>query len=78
MTIPVFKTVAQQKLEWLESLDRPLTDEESEALKRAMHAVYCRTRRFQILAEHRREEMTLLARVEKEATQQELYRERLG
>lgn len=33
-----FKTLSQQRLEYLESLKRPLTDEESELLYRAMHS----------------------------------------
>lgn len=39
------KTPSQQRLEWLESLKRPLTSEESDELRRAMHAVYCHQRR---------------------------------
>ena len=40
MTAPEFKTKSQQKLEWYESLKRPLTDEESAELQRVMRAVY--------------------------------------
>lgn len=36
------KTPSEQKLEWLESLKRPLSDEESAELQRCLHAVYCR------------------------------------
>ena len=39
------KTPSEQRLEWLESLKRPLTDEESAELQRALHAVYCRQRK---------------------------------
>lgn len=61
-----YKTIAEQKLEYLERLQRPLTDSESDELKRAMHAVYMRERR---LAQHRNEELALLKRVQLEATQ---------
>lgn len=61
-----FKTISEQKLEYLEHLARPLTDSESDELKRAMHAVYVRSRR---LAEHRNEELRLLKKVQREATQ---------
>ena len=40
-----FKTRAEQRLEWLEGLKRPLTQDESEELQRALHAVYVRERR---------------------------------
>jgi hypothetical protein len=40
-----FKTRAQQRLEYLENLRRPLTETESEELRRSLHAVYCRQRR---------------------------------
>ena len=40
-----FKTISEQKLEYLEGLRRPLTDEESEELRRALHAVYTYKRR---------------------------------
>jgi hypothetical protein len=64
---PQFKTMAEQKLEWLESLDRPLTDEESEELRRSLHAVYCRNRRYGVLAQHRNEELELLGKLRAEA-----------
>lgn len=41
----LIRTPSEQKLEHLERLGRPLTDEESEMLRRAMHAIYCRQRR---------------------------------
>jgi hypothetical protein len=59
-----FKTRAEQKLEYLESLNRPLTDDESDDLRRSMHAVYCRQR---MLAKHRFEELQLLKKLEREA-----------
>lgn len=62
-----FKTRAEQRLEWLEGLDRPLTDEESDMLRRSMHAVYCFKRRKKHLAQHEREELKLLRRLEREA-----------
>jgi hypothetical protein len=65
-----FKTKSEQKLDWLESLHRPLSDRESEELRRAMHAVYCRNKR---LAQHEREERALLAKMQAEACQAERY-----
>lgn len=64
-----FKTKAEQKLDYLESLRRPLTNEESDELRRALHAVYCRNRRSRALALHENEERALLAKVEAEARQ---------
>lgn len=46
MNAPAIKTHAEQKLEWLEALKRPLTDQESEELRRALHATYCRNLRL--------------------------------
>lgn len=40
------KTRAQQRLEWLEGLKRPLTHQESDELRRALHAVYVHQRRM--------------------------------
>lgn len=40
-----FKTRAEQRLEYLESLKRPLSDEESVELQRCLHAVYCYQRK---------------------------------
>jgi hypothetical protein len=59
-----YKTRAEQKLEHLSSLKRPLSDEESQDLRRSMHAVYCRRR---MLAKHRFEELQLLKKLEREA-----------
>ena len=67
MKAPAFKTRSEQKLEWLESLDRPLTDEESDELRRSLHAVYCMNRRARALSLHRSEELALLGEVEREA-----------
>ena len=41
---PRIKTRSEQRLEWLESLRRPLTDEESAELQRCLHAIYVRNR----------------------------------
>lgn len=46
MTAPRFKTKAEQKLEWLWGL-RQLTDDQSEELRRALHAAYMRRRRLE-------------------------------
>lgn len=43
---PRIKTPSEQRLEWLEGLKRPLTDDESRELQRALHAVYCRNRKL--------------------------------
>lgn len=72
MNAPAFKTRSEQKLEWIESLDRPLTDEESDELRRAIHAVYCcpklRAKRLaRMLAKHAKEEAALLKRIKREA-----------
>lgn len=64
-----FKTRSELALEHLESLKRPLTDEESDQLRRALHAVYIRGWRATKLAQHRNEELALLAKVEAEAHQ---------
>jgi predicted DNA-binding protein YlxM (UPF0122 family) len=61
------QTKAEQRLEWLEALDRPLTDEESDELRRAMHAVYQAARRANHLAQHREEELKLLRKMRVEA-----------
>jgi hypothetical protein len=70
------KTKSEQKLEWFDSLRRPLTDQESDELRRAMHAVYCRKRRSNALAAHEREERELLAKIEAEAREPEWFGER--
>lgn len=65
-----FRTKAEQRVQWLEGIGRPLTDAESDDLRRALHAVYCRDRR---LIQHEKEERELLAKVEAEAKQKEWY-----
>lgn len=67
MSAPQLKSLAEQRVEWLEGLRRPLTDAESDDLRRALHAVYCRNRRQRALAGHRKEELKLLRRMEREA-----------
>lgn len=51
----VFKTLAEQRLEYLESLGRPLTDEESDELRRSLHATYCHKLRLELAARLERE-----------------------
>ena len=71
---PIIRTASEQRLAWLESVHRPLTDEESDLLRRSLHAVYCHNRRLRIeqkanapiLAQLRREELKTLAKVEAE------------
>lgn len=65
-----YKTISQQKLEHLQSLRRPLSDEESDELRRAMHAVYVRDMRIK---QQRNEELRLLKKVEAESKQREWY-----
>jgi hypothetical protein len=67
MNAPLIKTSAEQKLEWLESLKRPLTDGESDELRRALHATYCHMRKSNALAAYEREEAELTRRLEVEA-----------
>jgi hypothetical protein len=50
MNAPAFKTIAEQRLEYLEGLRRPLTDQESEDLRKALHAVYCLQRKRERIA----------------------------
>lgn len=73
MTRPVLQTKAEQKLDYLKSLKRPLTDKESDELRRSMHAVYERERRLGMIAMNRREELELLDRLRTESTQPEWY-----
>lgn len=73
MTAPLLKTKAEQKLEYLSSLKRPLSDAESRDLGRSMHAVYERERRQRLMNRHRKEELTLLDKLRKEAAQPERY-----
>lgn len=64
--IPV-RTPSEQKLEWLQGLKRPLTEDESDQLRRALHAIYCRnTYHSRVLAAQRREEVALRERIERE------------
>lgn len=67
-------TQAEQRLAYLEGLKRPLTEEESDDLRRAMHAVYVyqqkqRAKRLEremhrdVLEKHRAEELALLGRL---------------
>lgn len=46
----VLTTKAEQKLEYLQGLKRPLTNRESDELQRSMHAVYERDRRLELAA----------------------------
>lgn len=73
MNAPVLTTKAEQRLEYLKSLKRPLSDKESDQLRRSMHAVYERERRLGMLAMHRREELKLLEQLRVEAAQPERY-----
>jgi hypothetical protein len=41
----IIETAAEQRLKWFEGIGRPLTDNESIELQRALHAVYERNRR---------------------------------
>lgn len=67
----VFKTLAAQRLEHLESLNRPLTDEESDELRRSLHAVYCHKLRLERAARLERE-MSGALREHREAEQETL------
>lgn len=68
-----YKTISEQKLEHLQSLKRPLSDEESDDLRKAMHAVYCLELKHKRLGQHRNEERKLLKRMTNEAMQKEWY-----
>jgi hypothetical protein len=63
----VGKTRSEQKVEYFSTLRRPLTDAESDELRRAMHAAYEHRRRCNALEMHRIEEEKLLKRLEREA-----------
>lgn len=88
MTAPVLKTKAEQRLKRLQKLRRPLTDAESDDLRRALHATYCRERRLAksrllegewrdpILKKYDAEQAELLAMVEAEALTPEQHEER--
>lgn len=41
-----FKTRAEQRLEHLQALRRPLTEHESDELRQSLHAVYTRDRKL--------------------------------
>lgn len=73
MTRPVLQTKAEQKLDYLKGLKRPLTDKESDELRRSMHAVYERERRLGMIVMNRREELELLDRLRAECVQPERY-----
>lgn len=73
MNAPAFKTRSEQKLEWLESLHRPLTDDESDELRRSLHAVYCHERKARMLAMDEAEQRTLYQRVLAESQEPEWY-----
>lgn len=73
MTAPVLKTKSEQKLEYLMGLRRPLTDRESDELRRSMHAAYECERRQRHVAQCRNEEVALLKRLRSEAAQPEWY-----
>ena len=67
MSAPAFKTRSEQKLEYFESLRRPLSEDESEQLRRPLHVTYCRNRyHSRVLGAHRREELALAERIEAE------------
>ncbi len=71
MSAMIPKTRAQQRLEWLESLNHPLTDDESDTLRRSLHAVYWHNRKptgpnAYLLAKARSEELVTLRKVEAE------------
>lgn len=67
MSALIPKTRAQQRLAWLESLDRPLTDDESDMLRRSLHAVYWHNRKLTgAMAKVRAEELETLAKMQDE------------
>lgn len=61
------KTKAEQRVDHLSTLKRPLTEAESDELRKALHAVYARDRRQSLLAMNRAEELRLLEKLRKEA-----------
>jgi hypothetical protein len=80
----IIKTRAEQKLEWLESLKRPLTDAESAELRRCLHATYMKNWRLAqaldeanaaALSEFERAEADTLRKVGREANSPELITE---
>lgn len=62
-----YKTRSEQRVEQLEGLRRPLTDAESDELRRALHAVYVSNGRSNVLAQQRNEELKLLEKLRIEA-----------
>ena len=71
MTDYIPKTRAQQRVAWLENLGRPLTNDESDMLRRSLHATYVYDRKTgggegRILARVRAEELVTLSKVEAE------------
>lgn len=73
MTAPLLKTKAEQRVEHLNGLGRPLSEQESEDLRRAMHAVYCHDLRQRTLSRQRNEELELLEKLRAEASMPEMY-----
>lgn len=73
MNAPAFKTRSEQRLEWLEGLKRPLTDIESDELRRCLHATYEHDRRVRMEAKARAEELVLLKKMRAEAASPEMY-----
>jgi hypothetical protein len=53
-----YKTRSEQRLEWLKTRKRPLTDEESDELYRVLHAIYVRDRRLYYAGQVERESTT--------------------
>lgn len=60
-------TRSEQRLEQIKAINRPLTDEESDELRRSMHAVYMHERRHRMIQANRNEELALLERLRAEA-----------
>jgi hypothetical protein len=67
MSVLIIKTKSQQKLEYFETLKRPLTAEESDDLQRTMHSVYAYERTQAKLTQNRAEELKLLEKLRREA-----------
>ena len=63
----VCKTASEQRLDWLQGLKRPLTDAESDQLRKSLHAVYEQQRRARLLAMHEEEEARLIKSLERES-----------
>lgn len=70
MSVFAPQTRAEQRLAWLESLERPLTDYESDMLRRSLHAVYWHNRKLTgQMAMARREELVTLRKMQSELRQ---------